>query len=134
MIKIFICFQDIESPRKLGLGSYLQREEKMVLSCSLSLKGNERIAIMDEVENGHGLYHEEETQAPSRQRRAVQSRQAGVNQLDDVQNRFGVVLKSLTPSLGCKVLPSCGCLTLHREEHLCSVYVSSHLWTVARQI
>ena len=111
MIKIFIRFQDIESPRKLGLGSYLQREEKMVLSCSLSLKGNERIGIMDEVENGHGLYHEEETQAPSRQRRAVQSRQAGVNQLDDVQNRFSVVLKSLP--LGCDVLPSCGNLTLN---------------------
>ena len=35
----------------------------MVLSCSLSLKGNERIAIMDEVENGHGLYQEEEIDA-----------------------------------------------------------------------
>ena len=60
-----MCFQDIErfSPRKLGLRSYLQRKEKrfkvsmkMVLSCSISPKGNERMGIMDEVGNGHGLY------------------------------------------------------------------------------
>ena len=81
----------------------------MVLSLLLhlrSLKGNERMGIMDEVGNGHGLYHEEETQPPSRQSRPVlvlmckHCTLARVNQLDHVLNRLGVVPKNFALSCG----------------------------------
>ena len=68
-----------------------------------SLKGNERMGIMDEVGNGHGLYHEEETQPPSRQSRPVVlvcMHCTTANQLDHVLNRLGVVPKNFAPSCG----------------------------------
>ena len=71
-----------------------------------SLKGNERMGIMDEVGNGHGLYHEEETLPPSRQSRpvlvlvCVHCTLARVNQLDHVLNRLGVVPKNFALSCG----------------------------------
>ena len=81
----------------------------MVLSLLLhlrSLKGNERMGIMDEVGNVHGLYHEEGTLPPSRQSRPVlvlvcmHCTLARVNQLDHVLNRLGVVPKNFAQSCG----------------------------------
>ena len=92
----------------------------MVLSLLLhlrSLKGNERMGIMDEVGNGHGLYHEEGTLPPSRQSRPVlvlvcmHCTLARVNQLDHVLKCWVLFHRILPSPVVVFYTQSCGNLT-----------------------